>query len=456
MSFIGDDFLLSNDISKSLYHQYAKKLPIIDYHCHLDTKEIAENCRITDIGELFLKHDHYKWRIMRSNGVDEAYITGDKAYYDKFKKFAQCLPYCIGNPILHWTQLELERYFGIGEFLCDDNSDTIWHKAQSYLSENELYPQEIIKKSNVEVICTTDDPADDLTYHKKIAKSSFDVKVLPTFRPDKVFNIENESFAQYMKDNDIYSFKGLVGWVIERIRYFDLNGCKLSDHSLESIPASKGVPAQVVFEKGINGNAISKEEADSYKYYMMHLCAESYSEFGWTMQLHIGALRNNNTAKFNMIGADSGFDSINDMNIAEDLSRLLDSLEMKNILPKTIIYNLNPKDNYVVGTMIGNFQSNSTPSKIQFGSAWWFNDQKDGIESHIAALASLGVLGRFVGMLTDSRSLLSYTRHEYFRRILCNLIGKWVVEGLYPKDENMLKTLIEGICYNNAKNYFDF
>ena len=456
MSFIDDDFLLTNDISKHLYHEYAKELPIIDYHCHLSPKEIAENRRVINMGELFLKHDHYKWRIMRSNGIDEAYITGDRPYFDKFIKYASCMPYSIGNPILHWTHLELKRYFGVDEFLKQDNAPKIWNDVELYLKENDLTPQKIIKNSNVEILCTTDDPADDLKHHIELANSDYSVKVLPTFRPDKILNIENQEFIKYISDIGVNTFDDLLVWFDERVRYFDENGCKLADYSLEKIPLVNTQSPSKIFQKRINGEVISNYECSCFKYHLIQHCVKLYSELGWTMQLHIGALRNNNTKKYNLLGADSGFDSINDINIAEDLSNLLDSFEAQNVLPKTIIYNLNPKDNYVIGTMIGNFQDVTTPSKIQFGSAWWFNDQKSGIEAHIESLASLGLLGRFIGMLTDSRSLLSYTRHEYFRRILCNLIGVWVDRGLYPKDEIMLRMTVENICYNNAKTYLDF
>ena len=406
MSFITKDFMLKNKTAKKLY-EFAENMPIIDYHCHLSPKMIAENYQFKNAYDLFLGGDHYKWRLMRSNGIDEEYITGDADDFEKWCTFAKTVPLMISNPMYHWTHLELKRYFDIDETLSEKTAKAIWDRVNTCLAKEEFRAQELIKKSNVEVICTTDNPYDDLAYHKEL--KNFDTKILPTFRPD----------LSEIKDD-----------ICERIDYFHENGCRLSDHAVDEM----------------NDELIEK----------LVFLGEQYAKRGWTMQLHIGALRNNNTKMFEKLGADTGFDSVNDFQIAEGISKLLNALEMKDALPKTILYTLNPKDNYVLGTMLGNFQKAPTPGKIQFGSGWWFNDQRDGMESQMKALANLGLLSRFVGMLTDSRSFVSYPRHEYFRRILCNLLGKWVEEGEYPKDFDMLKEIVEGICYKNAKRYFGF
>ena len=406
MSFINDDFMLKNQTAKVLYEK-VKDLPIIDYHCHISPKMIAENYKFKNAFELFLGGDHYKWRQMRTNGIDEKYITGDADDYEKWEKFAETMPYLIGNPLYHWTHLELKRYFDIDETLSKDTAKQIWDKVNDCLAKDSFSVQGLIKKSNVETICTTDAPYDSLEYHKQL--KGFDTKVVPAFRPD----------LDDMRDD--------IG---ERMDFFHENGCRLSDHAVDKM--DDDIIEKLVF------------------------LGEEYAKRGWVWQLHIGALRNNNTKMFEKLGPDTGFDSVNDFQIAEGLSKILDSLEKKDALPKTILYTLNPKDNYVLGTMLGNFQGGGVPGKIQFGSGWWFNDQRDGMESQMRALSNLGMLSRFVGMLTDSRSFVSYTRHEYFRRILCNLIGKWVEDGEYPADIEMLTKIAEGICYNNAKEYFGF
>ena len=450
--FIKDDFMLKGEWAKKLY-SFVKDLPIIDYHCHLSPKMIAENYKFSDAAELFLGGDHYKWRQMRTNGIDEAFITGNASGYEKFMAFARTMPYLIGNPIYHWTALELKRYFGIDEPLCEKNAREIWNRCNELLAREDFRARELIKKSGVEVICTTDDPADSLQYHK--ALRDFSVKVLPTFRPDRFVNIENDGFVSAIKELGIDSYSALCTWLISRIEYFAECGCRLADHGFGNIPYAVG-DAEAVFDKRISGGALTDTEASVYKTAILTLCAREYTARGWTMQLHFGAMRNNNTKMFRSIGADTGFDSIGDYAVAEPLSRLLDLLNCENILPRTILYTLNPKDNYVLGTMIGNFQSGEIPGKIQFGSGWWFNDQRDGMENQMRSLANLGMLSRFVGMLTDSRSFVSYTRHEYFRRILCSLIGSFVDAGEYPEDEEMLKSIVRGICYENAKNYFHF
>ena len=452
MKFIKDDFMLKNETAKRLYAA-VKDLPIIDYHCHLSPKMIAEDYKFKNAYDLFLGGDHYKWRQMRSNGIEEKYITGDADEYEKFVAFASIMPRLIGNPIYHWTHLELNRYFGIEEPLSEKNAKEVWDRCNECLARDEYSAKNLILRSHVEALCTTDDPADTLEYHRQL--KSFSVKVLPTFRPDKAVEIAKNTFLPYIKSIGVKSYNELVVWIRERIAYFDECGCRLSDHGLEYMPYAEG-DAEAAFNKRLTGECLSEEETDSFKTAVMTVCAEEYAKRGWTMQLHIGALRNNNRRMFETLGADVGFDSINDLEIAEKLSRFLDSLEYKNNLPKTILYTLNPKDNYVLGTMIGNFQKAPTPGRIQFGSGWWFNDQRDGMEAQMRALANLGTLSTFVGMLTDSRSFVSYTRHEYFRRIMCNLIGSWVEDGEYPADFDALEKIVKDIAYYNAKKYFNF
>ena len=407
MGIINDDFMLKNDVAKKLYNDFAKDMPIIDYHCHISPKMIAEDYMFKNAFELFLGGDHYKWRQMRSNGIDEEYITGGADEYEKWLRFAETMPKLIGNPLYHWTHLELKRYFDIDECLNKNTAKAIWDKVNDCLKKSEFSVKNLIRKSNVEIICTTDAPYDTLEYHKQLR--DFDVKVIPAFRPDL---------------NDIRDDIG------ERMDYFHENGCRLSDHAIDEM--NDDIIEKIVF--------LGKE----------------YAKRGWTMQLHIGALRNNNSAMFQKLGPDTGFDSVNDFEIAVGLSKILNSLEKEDMLPKTIIYCLNPKDNYVIGTMLGNFQKGPVAGKIQFGSGWWFCDNRDGMQEQLKALANLGCLGNFIGMLTDSRSFVSYTRHEYFRRILCNLLGQWVEDGEYPEDYEALKAIVEGICYKNAKNYFNF
>lgn len=406
MSFINDDFMLRNKTAKKLF-KAVKDLPIIDYHCHISPKMIADNYKFKNAFELFLGGDHYKWRQMRTNGVDEKFITGDADDYDKWMAFAKTMPLLIGNPLYHWTHLELKRYFGIDETLSEDTAKSMWDRVNALLAKDEYSVQGLIKMSNVETICTTDAPYDTLEYHRQL--KDFGTKVVPAFRPD----LDN------IKDD--------IG---ERMDFFHENGCRLSDHAVDKM--DDDIIEKLVF------------------------LGEEYAKRGWVWQLHIGALRNNNSKMFEKLGPDTGFDSVNDFQIAEGLSKILDSLEKKDMLPKTILYTLNPKDNYVLGTMLGNFQGGGIPGKIQFGSGWWFNDQRDGMESQMRALANLGMLARFVGMLTDSRSFVSYTRHEYFRRIVCNLIGTWVENGEYPNDMKTLEKIVKGICYENAKEYFGF
>jgi glucuronate isomerase len=461
--FMDENFLLSNDTAINLYNKFAKHMPIIDYHCHLSPKEIFENKRFKNITEAWLYGDHYKWRAMRSNGIDEKYITGNGSDYDKFMAWARTMPMTIGNPLYHWTHLELQRYFGIYEVLNEKNAPDIWEKVNEKLNGEHFAARDLIEKSNVKALCTTDDPIDSLEYHIKLKEDKeFKVKVLPAFRPDKGFQINKDTFIEWVEKLEvaagmnIKSYDEFLKALESRVRFFHQVGCRISDHALDSITFAEASKEEVafIFEKVLNGESVSYQEESKYRTYTLQFLGKLYSELKWTMQLHIAAQRNNNRKMLEQLGPDTGFDSINDEQIAYPLSRLLDSLEKENSLPKTILYTLNPKDNYVLGTMLGNFQSSEIPGKIQFGSAWWFLDNKEGMIEQMKVLSSLGLLSRFVGMLTDSRSFLSYTRHEYFRRILCNLIGEWVENGEFPNDEELLGSIVEGICFNNAKGYF--
>ena len=452
MSFINDNFMLKNEPAKKLYAM-VKDLPIIDYHCHLQPKQIAENYQFKNAFDLFLGGDHYKWRQMRSNGIDEKFVTGDADEFEKFVCFARTLEKLIGNPLYHWTHLELKRYFDIDEPLNEESAKRIWDKCNECLAKPEFRAQELIRRSNVEIICTTDDPIDTLEYHK--ALQGFSTKILPTFRPDKAVEIGKETFIPYIEQTGCKTYEELVAWIKSRIAFFHEMGCRLSDHALEYVPFGVG-DAKAAFDKRMAGGELTKSEIDAFKCAMLKACAEEYTKLGWTMQLHIGALRNNNQRMYKKLGPDTGYDSINDLCIAEDLGAFMNLLEEAEVLPRTILYTLNPKDNYVLGTMLGCFQDATVAGKIQFGSGWWFNDQRDGMEAQMQALANLGMLANFVGMLTDSRSFVSYPRHEYFRRIMCNLIGKWVEEGEYPEDYKALEKIVTGIAYYNAKNYFTF
>ncbi|MDY4976604.1 MAG: glucuronate isomerase [Clostridia bacterium] len=462
--FLDEQFMLHSKTAVHLYEDYAKELPIFDYHCHLNPQEIWENKKFRNVFEVFLGGDHYKWRAMRSNGIPEEYITGDQPEYDKFMKWAETVPYLMGNPLYHWTHLELKRFFGITQPLSKETGDQIWHQCNEMLADDSFRPRALIARSNVDMVGTTDDPVSNLEYHQKIAQlQDFSTKVAPSFRPDKAVELQKPGFADYIKElgqaagMEIGSFDDVVKALQARIAYFHENGCRISDHGLEGVPYGEASHDQLerTFQQAMAGEQVTPQEADCYKCAVIQACAREYARLGWTMQIHTGALRNNNTRMFEKLGPDTGFDSVHDLNIAYSLSRLLDSLEREGNLPKTILYTLNPKDNYVLGTMLGNFQGSEVPGKIQFGSGWWFNDQRDGMEMQMKTLANLGLLSRFVGMLTDSRSFLSYPRHEYFRRILCNLIGGWVEAGEYPEDEAMLKEIVQGICFYNAKRYFN-
>ncbi|HEY8499110.1 MAG TPA: glucuronate isomerase [Clostridia bacterium] len=463
--FNDENFMLQNETAKTLYFNYAKDMPIIDYHCHLNPKEIAENKKYDNITELWLGGDHYKWRAIRSNGVDEKYITGASDPKVKFMKFAETMQYLLGNPLYHWTHLELKRYFGIDKVLSPETAEEIWNTCNEMLKSDDLSVRGLILKSNVEVICTTDDPVDDLEYHRTIKEDkNFPVRVLPAFRPDKALNIHQNGFREYIgalgkaSGIDITSISALKEALVKRLDFFDKNGCKLSDHALDCAIYEKTDISDIenILQKGLKGLPLQQVEADRFKTHMLLFLGREYASRGWTMQLHLGTIRNNNTRMFNLLGPDTGFDAIGDFRQAKALAGFLDDLFNTGELPKTIIYCLNPCDNEVIASIMGCFQGTEAPGKIQFGSAWWFNDHKDGMEKQMIALANLGLLRRFVGMLTDSRSFLSYTRHEYFRRILCNLIGRWAEDGEVPMDIEMLGAMVQEICYYNAKNYFGF
>ncbi len=460
--FMGKDFLLNSEPAVKMY-EAAEKMPIFDWHCHLSPKEIYENKQPEDIAWLWLAGDHYKWRAMRSCGVEEKYITGDASGYEKFKAFASIMPNLIGNPMYHWCHLELRRYFGINEILSEKTADTVWEKANAAIKAGGFTPRELIEKSNVSHLCTTDDPADSLEYHKLIAEDkSFRCKVLPAFRPDKALGIDLPSWRPWLSamektaGKEINGFAQLCDVLKDRIEFFASMGCRASDHAFLYVPYEEATDRELedIFASAKSGADVSALQADKFKTALLSCLAGEYSKRGWGMELHIGPIRNNNTAMFNKLGPDTGFDSVGDREIAEKLSRFLDSLAVKGVLPRTILFTINPKDNYVLGSMLGNFQSSEAESKIQFGSAWWFNDNIDGMREQMKALANLGAIGKFVGMVTDSRSFLSYPRHEYFRRIMCGLLGDMVAEGLYPYDEEALCKIAEDISYNNAIKYF--
>lgn len=463
--FMDENFLLQNETAVRLYHEHAKNMPIIDYHCHLNPREIAENKKYSNITEIWLGGDHYKWRAMRINGVDERYITGGADDRDKFFKWAETIQYCIGNPLYHWTHLEMRRFFGIDQLLSPETAEEIWIKCNELLKQDGFSARELIMRSNVKALCTTDDPVDTLEYHDVIRRDeSFGVKVLPTFRPDRAINIERAGFAEWLAKLEKASGSGIRNYsdfkdaLLGRLNYFNEMGCRISDHSLEPPVYVDCTEAEVsaVFGKALAGKALAIDEIKKYKSNLMTFLGTQYRSIGWAMQLHIGCLRNNNSRQFRLLGPDAGYDAIDDMSFASALSKLLDSIEVNGGLPKTILYCLNPRDNEVIGTIAGCFQGGGIPGKIQFGSAWWFNDQLDGMRKQMTALANTGLLSRFVGMLTDSRSFLSYTRHEYFRRILCSILGGWAENGEAPNDMKLLGKMAEDISYNNANNYFGF
>lgn len=466
MAFIHDDFMLTNETAKHLYHTYAEKMPIFDYHCHLIPDWIADDHEFSDITELWLAGDHYKWRAMRANGVPENMITGDASPEEKFAAWAETAENTIGNPLFHWTQLELKRYFDIDELLTKDNWKEIYEQANKVLKEKKLTARKLIEMSNVTFVGTTDNPTDSLKAHDKILKDKkFDIKVAPSFRPDEAFHIDDNRFVGFLErmeaifGNHPTSYKELVEQLEKRVDFFDKHGTLASDHALENMVYSDASDNEIeqIFQKALKQEAISKDEKEKYLTRILIDLGEMYADRGWAMQIHFGALRNNNEYWYDRLGPDVGFDSIHDsVNDGRNLNLLLNAMERKQKLPKMIIYNLNPTQNHVVASAVANFQVNNEgiKSKVQFGAGWWFNDTEQGMLRQMEALADHGLLMNFVGMLTDSRSFVSYPRHEYFRRILCNYVGEQVESGKFPNEETLLQRLIENVCYNNAVNYF--
>ena len=462
-TFITENFLLQSKTAQELYHHYAKAMPIFDYHCHLPPREIAEDRNFENLTQIWLAGDHYKWRALRANGIDERYCTGDASDAEKFLAWARTVPATIRNPLYHWTHLELWRYFGIDDLLDADSAPRIYAAANELLQTKAFSVRNLLRKMNVKVVCTTDDPVDALEYHQKLKADGFEILVLPTFRPDlgmavdapAVFNAWVAKLAQAAA-LDIKDYQTFLEAIRKRHDFFHAVGCRLSDHGLETMYAEDYTAAEIarIFQQARAGQELVKSDILKFESAMLREFARLDAEKNWTQQFHLGALRNTNTRMFQQRGRDIGFDSIGDWEVAKPLAKFLDGLDLEGKLPKTILYNLNPRDNDVLATMIGNFQDGSLPGKMQFGSGWWFLDQKDGMEKQMNALSNLGLLSRFVGMLTDSRSFLSYPRHEYFRRVLCNLLGKDVENEELPNDPAFLGEIVQNICFNNAKAYF--
>lgn len=463
--FMDKDFLLSNETAKHLFHDYADKMPVLDYHCHINPQEIAEDRQFENITQVWLGGDHYKWRLMRSNGVDERYITGDASDREKFQKYAETMEMCIGNPVYTWTHLELQRFFGYTGALNGETAEEVWNLCNAKLRDPSMSVRNLIKMSNVTLICTTDDPVDDLKWHKIIAEDdSFDVQVLPAWRPDKAMNLEKPEFVDYIAKLSevsgipVNSFGSLKDAIRNRLAFFDSMHCNVSDHGVDFVmymPSSED-EVEEIFAKRIAGQPLTYEEIIKFKTAFMLFVGREYHRLNWVMQLHYSCKRNNNTLMYNKLGADTGFDCISDYAPVAQMTGFLDALNATDELPKTILYSLNPADNQTIVSVLGCFQSSDAVGKIQQGSAWWFNDHKTGMMDQMSTLANGGVLGNFLGMLTDSRSFLSYPRHELFRRIVCDMIGTWVENGEYPADEKALKKIVEGISYNNAVRYFGF
>jgi glucuronate isomerase len=458
--FLTADFLLSNDRARRLYHQFAAPQPIVDYHCHLSPRDISENRRFANLFEIWLEGDHYKWRAMRANGVAERYITGDATPYEKFLAWARTVPYTLRNPLYHWTHLELQRYFGITELLDETSAPVIWERANSVLT-NGLTTHAILQKFRVEVLCTTDDPTDDLQHHRAIAKSKLPTRVFPAFRPDKALAIGTAEFLPWVEkltkvaNIDVHDLKSFLQALQSRHDFFHSAGCRLSDHGLDhcyATPCSERAAA-AIFLKARNGKSIAEDERIQFASFMMLFFGRLDAEKKWTKQLHLGAQRNVNTMALRTLGPDAGFDAIGDFPQGAHLTAYLDLLSQENALPQIIVYNVNPRDTFQFATLIGCFQDGERPGKIQYGSAWWFLDQKQGMTAQIEALSNTGLLSRFIGMVTDSRSFMSYPRHEYFRRILCDILGQDVMRGELPDDDALLGRLIQDICYRNAQQY---
>ncbi|TWO34616.1 glucuronate isomerase [Seonamhaeicola sediminis] len=463
-TFITDNFVLQSEVAKTLYHEYAKDLPILDYHNHLSAKEIAENKPVSSITQAWLNGDHYKWRAMRAHGIEEKFITGSEtSQKEKFFKWAETVPYTLKNPLFHWTHLELKRYFGIDEILQPSTAEAIFEKANTVLEQKT--PAQLLEDMKVEVICTTDDPTDSLEYHRAIKEQNFFTQVLPTFRADALFFINSDSFSKYLdklatavgfKIQSLDDFKRALD---NRLEFFNQHGCKLSDFGVgEALTIVDYTDDEVktIFDKKLNNNQLSTKEVNIYRSFLFEYLGKQYHKLNWVQQYHLGPIRNNNSRLLKEIGLDAGVDSIGDFPMAEFMSKLFDKLNATNQLAKTITYNLNPSQNEVFATMMGNFQNADCQGKMQWGSGWWFLDQKDGMEKQINCLGNMGLLSHFVGMLTDSRSFLSFPRHEYFRRILCNVLGNDVEQGLIPNDIEFLGKMVQNICYYNAKRYFNF
>ena len=463
VNFLTEDFLLNTETARKLYHKYAADMPIVDYHCHVSPKEIYEDKQFANITELWLSGDHYKWRLMRADGVDEYYITGDAPAYEKFLKFASLMPKAIGNPMYHWCHLELKRYFGYDGVLSADTANEVWELCNKKLADGNLSARSIIRQSNVAFIGTTDDPVDSLEYHRLLSEDkSMQTVIAPSFRPDKALNIDKAGWKEYIAELskvsgvDIDNLSTLKEALKRRMKHFADHGCKSADHGLDRMVYIEldGAVLDDIIKKGLSGNSVSTEEAEALKTELLVFCAGEYTRLGWVMQLHYNCIRNPNSAMLAKLGPDSGFDCIGPDNGSRKLAMLLDRLYREGKLPRTVIYSLDNNDNAFIDSLIGAFQGGEVSGKIQHGSAWWFNDNKEGMREQLISLGNLGLLGNFIGMLTDSRSFLSYTRHEYFRRILCALVGEWVENGEYPYDENALGQLVRGICFENANRYF--
>ncbi len=462
-AFMDKDFLLTTPTAQRLYHEYAEKMPIIDYHCHVDPKEIFEDRRFENIYQVWLEGDHYKWRVMRSNGVEERYITGDASEREKFQKFAEALPRAIGNPMYHWCHLELRTYFGYEGTLNGDTAQEVWDLSVRKLAEADMSVRGILRQSKVAMVGTTDDPTSDLEWHNRLSQDDgVSAKVLPSFRPDKALNIEKPGWQAFLTELSkssgiaIKDLDSLKAALYQRMQVFDEAGCRAADHGLDYVPFRPASWEQVnaVMKKALSGKAVTVEEAETFKTELLIFCARRYHDMEWAMQIHYNCMRNPNSAMFTKLGPDCGFDCMNNINCAGSLYALLDALYKDDALPRTILYSLNPGENELLDTMIGAFQGPGLPGKLQHGSAWWFNDNKTGMQDQLISLANLSLLGNFIGMLTDSRSFLSYTRHAYFRRILCELIGGWIENGEYPADLDLAGRMVQDICYNNAKRYF--
>jgi glucuronate isomerase len=465
--FMGPDFLLENETARSLYHESASKEPIFDYHCHLIPQQIAENKKFANLTEIWLGGDHYKWRAMRSVGIEERYITGDAEPFEKYMAWAKAMPQLLGNPLYHWSHLELQRYFGIHDPLNEQSAKSIWDKANEMLQSDDLAVSSIFKNFKVAAVGTTDDPADDLAVHEKINSGNapigkIDTVVMPSFRPDKAFLAQHATFAEYIEKlgkaagiaiDSVANVKTALG---KRLEFFVSQGCKASDHGIPMVPYTEAKESEVeaIFQKALTGKSLTAHELDAYQTSIMLYLGKEYARHGVVMQLHMNSIRNLNPPQFSKLGPDTGFDASHDLPMAEKLGRMLGALESEHALPKTVLYTLNPKDYYVLGSVMGAFQGDGIPGKIQLGSGWWFCDHKDGMEDQMKILGNLGSLPRFIGMLTDSRSFLSYPRHEYFRRILCNILGKWAEAGEIPADPVLLDTIVRDISFHNAQRYF--